>query len=197
MADSKMRTMTQKEYWVIGVAFAFVLIVLYFGFSTTGLKPEYLNVALITILVIVTFFYAQATHQMVNEMRRDRKVQFYQGALENFYSPLIHNPIFWKLDHAGFAGYQNQAPGSESADGRRAKEFLDTINKYSHVVGKELKPHLDKFHIVVQQGAANLEPKERPVGEKYEEFKKEFKEALQKDYEKIKSELAALLGSHM
>ncbi|MFH1773488.1 MAG: hypothetical protein ABH874_00810 [Methanobacteriota archaeon] len=177
----------------IGALFFFVLFMLYLTYALTNLKPEYLNLALITMLVGITILYVLATWNMVTETRKDRKIQFYTDTLEKFYSPLINHPVFWKINHSAFAQYLNEMPNAESADGRRAKEFLDTINKYDYLASKEVEPYLYKFQVVVRSGAANLEPKEKPADEKYEEFKIKFEEVLRKDYINYKSRLKALL----
>jgi hypothetical protein len=177
----------------IGALFGAVLFMLYLTYTTTNLKPEYLNLALITMLVVATFIYVLATWNMVTETRKDRKIQFFKDSLEKFYSPLIHHPVFWKTGHSAFAQHLNEMPRSESADGRRVKEFVDTINKYHYLASKELEPCLHKFQVVVRSGAANLEPKEKTTDEKYEEFKIEFEKALRNDYNNYKRKLEDLL----
>lgn len=60
---------------LFGVALAISLMIIYLMFLASGLNPNYLNIALTAILVVITAVYARATEQILDENRKDRKIR--------------------------------------------------------------------------------------------------------------------------
>lgn len=110
---------------LISFVFVFVIIALYLALVFTGIfNPDYLNVALIFVLVFVTFLSNLNTRDLADNSQKDRKVRNLEKKLEKLYHNLEIN-----IDNL--------------------KKMNDNdvylIMKYKYLASKELKPNLDYF----------------------------------------------------
>ena len=148
---------------------------------------------LVAGLIVVGLWYSWETRKLASDTKRNIRINFLQQVLEKFYTPLLKNPVFWKTNHPEICQFWNEAPSHESADGRLAKDFRDTVTKYSHLASKELEPALYQFEVIIRSGVENLEPKPNSTKDPYDAFKVEFNDALKRDYEKFVRDLSELV----
>lgn len=153
-----------------------------------------LVLAIATIaLVLVTRSYAKTTSKILEESRKDRKANYIQNQLANFYTPLITNEQFWHSDYKRFFDARVTVNPSNEQD-RLLKEFLDVYRRYKHFSSTNLESSMSKLEDFTRSGtpdAVDVVEKEKHWRE-YNEFKEEFSEILKEDYKRLQEELEAL-----
>jgi hypothetical protein len=110
---------------ILSVAFVLVVGMVYSALVLSGrFNTDYLNVALIFVLVFVTFLSSLTSREILENSQKDRRVERLEKKLEKVYYPLKNN--LGDLEKINF-------------------DLLNSIKRYVYLSSKELRPSLELF----------------------------------------------------